>query len=87
MDVLLICPGTPLRAGITTLKNDDDIDDFVNLGYQNKWVVDLYVQHNGYDALDIRDLLETMVHDEGNESSDAYCSSDDEDLGFCGFSY
>ncbi|GJX92020.1 hypothetical protein Tco_0345346 [Tanacetum coccineum] len=26
-----------------------------------------------------------MVHDEGNESSDAYCSSDDEELGFVDF--
>ncbi|GJS08674.1 hypothetical protein Tco_0365470 [Tanacetum coccineum] len=57
---------------------------FVNLGYQNKWAIDLYVEHNGYDVLDIRDQSETMVHDEGNESSDAY-SSDDEELGFVDF--
>ncbi|GKD86893.1 hypothetical protein Tco_1358047, partial [Tanacetum coccineum] len=75
----------PLKVGITTLKNDADVHDFVSLGYQNKWVVDLYVQHNGYDALDIRDQSEIMVHDEGNESCDAYCSSDDEDLGFVDF--
>ncbi|GJY52070.1 hypothetical protein Tco_0442917 [Tanacetum coccineum] len=77
--------GTPLRVGITSLKNDVNVDDFVNLDYQNKWVVDLYVEHNGYDALDIRDQAETLVHDEGNKSSDAYCSSDDEDLGFVDF--
>ncbi|GJY80787.1 hypothetical protein Tco_0493538 [Tanacetum coccineum] len=77
--------GTPLRIGITTLKNDADVDAFVNLGYQNIWVVDLYVEHNGYDALDIRDQAKTFVNDEGNESSDAYCSSDDEDLGFVDF--
>ncbi|GJX10221.1 hypothetical protein Tco_0200080 [Tanacetum coccineum] len=77
--------GTPLRVGITTLKNDADVDDFVNLCYQNKWVVDLYIEHNGYDALDIRDQSETLVHDEGNESSDAYYSSDDEDLRFVDF--
>ncbi|GJR89345.1 hypothetical protein Tco_0213356 [Tanacetum coccineum] len=77
--------GTPLRIGITTLKNDVDVDAFVNLGYQNIWVVDLYLEHNGYDALDIGDQAETFVNDEGNESSDAYCSSDDEDLGFVDF--
>nr|GEZ59808.1 hypothetical protein [Tanacetum cinerariifolium] len=49
------------------------------------WVVDLHVEHNGYDALDIIGQSETMVHDEGNESSDAYCSSDDEELGFMDF--
>ncbi|GJZ10968.1 hypothetical protein Tco_0545727, partial [Tanacetum coccineum] len=77
--------GTPLIIGITTLKNDADVDAFVNLGYQNRWVVDLYVEHNGYDALDLRGQAKTFVNDEGNESSDAYCSSDDEDLGFVYF--
>ncbi|GJT28612.1 zinc finger, CCHC-type containing protein [Tanacetum coccineum] len=76
---------TSLRVDITTLKNDVDVDDFVNLSYQNKWVVDLYVEHNGYDTLDIRDQSKTLVHNKGNESSDAYCSSDDEDLGFVDF--
>ncbi|GJR35066.1 zinc finger, PMZ-type containing protein [Tanacetum coccineum] len=77
--------GTPLRVGITALKNDANVDDFVNLDNQNKWVVDLYIEHNGYDTLNIRDQAEIMGHDEGNESSDAYCSSDDEDLGFVDF--
>ncbi|GKC26844.1 hypothetical protein Tco_1034138 [Tanacetum coccineum] len=47
--------------------------------------VNSYVDHNGYDALDIRDQGETMAVDEGNESSDAYCSSDDEDLSYVDF--
>ncbi|GJZ02598.1 hypothetical protein Tco_0520559, partial [Tanacetum coccineum] len=76
---------TLIRIGITALKNDADVDAFVNLGYQNKWVVDLYVEHNGYDALDIRDQAETLVNDQSNESSDSYYSSDDEDLGFMDF--
>ncbi|GJW49512.1 hypothetical protein Tco_0090863 [Tanacetum coccineum] len=45
----------------------------------------LKIEHNGYDALDIRDQAKTMFDDQGNESSDAYCSSDDEDLGFVDF--
>ncbi|GJX10122.1 hypothetical protein Tco_0199981 [Tanacetum coccineum] len=77
--------GTLLRVCITSPKKDADIDDFVYLGYQNKWVVDLYVEHNGYDVLDIRDQAKILVHDEGNKSGDAYCSSDDEDLGFVNF--
>ncbi|GJV59030.1 hypothetical protein Tco_1465130 [Tanacetum coccineum] len=30
-------PSTPLRIVITELKNDADVDAFVNLGYQNRW--------------------------------------------------
>ncbi|GKE01719.1 zinc finger, PMZ-type containing protein [Tanacetum coccineum] len=71
--------GTPLRLGITSLKNDADVNGFVNLGYANKWVVYLYVEHNGYDVFDIRDQLENMVHNEDNESSD------DEELSFVDF--
>ncbi|GJS78556.1 calcium/proton exchanger [Tanacetum coccineum] len=71
--------GTSLRVDITALKNDAGVDDFVNLGYENKWVVYLYVEHNGYDVFDIRDQLENMVHNEDNESSD------DEELSFVDF--
>ncbi|GKB13425.1 hypothetical protein Tco_0847348 [Tanacetum coccineum] len=50
---------TPLSIGITKIKNDDDVDAFVNVGYQNKWVVNLYVVNNVYDELDIRYQGET----------------------------
>ncbi|GKC83675.1 hypothetical protein Tco_1139392 [Tanacetum coccineum] len=76
---------TALRIGIKPLKNDSDVDQFVIFAYQNKWEVNLYVEHNGYDALDIRDQGETIADDEDNESSDAYCSSDDEDLCYVDF--
>ncbi|GJY63137.1 hypothetical protein Tco_0464597 [Tanacetum coccineum] len=42
-------------------------------------------EHNGYDALDIKDQAKTLVYDQGNKSSDAYCSSDDEELDFMDF--
>nr|GEX98092.1 calcium/proton exchanger [Tanacetum cinerariifolium] len=73
--------GTPLRLGVKPLKNDSDVDQFVNFAYQNKWQVNLYVEHTGYDALDIRDQGETMA-DDGNETSDAYLSRDEEDLSY-----
>ncbi|GKB66550.1 hypothetical protein Tco_0927962 [Tanacetum coccineum] len=38
--------GTPLRIGIKPLKNDSDVDLFVNFAYQNKWEVNLYVEHS-----------------------------------------
>ncbi|GJT01967.1 hypothetical protein Tco_0823136 [Tanacetum coccineum] len=73
--------GTTLRIGIKPLQNDSDVDQFVNFAYQNKWQVNLYVEHSGYHALDIRDQRETMTDDD-NESSDAYCSRDEEDLNY-----
>nr|GEX11462.1 hypothetical protein CTI12_AA176900 [Tanacetum cinerariifolium] len=50
-------------------------------------VVTLYyckVDHSGYDALDIRDQEETIAND-GNESSDAYFFSDEDDLSYFDF--
>ncbi|GJZ40779.1 calcium/proton exchanger [Tanacetum coccineum] len=76
--------GTPLRIGIKPIQNDSDVDQFVNFAYKNKWQVNLYVEHSGYDVLDIRDQGETIA-DDGNESSDAYCSSDEEDLRYIDF--
>ena len=43
--------------------------------------MDFYAEHVDDDALDLRDLAETNDVDLGNESSDAYCSSDEEDYG------
>nr|GEV70723.1 hypothetical protein [Tanacetum cinerariifolium] len=76
--------GTSMKLGIKIIKTDSDVDEFVNFCYQNKWQVNLYVEHSGYDALDIRDQKETMT-DDGNESSDAYFSSDEDDLSYVDF--
>ncbi|GKC64614.1 hypothetical protein Tco_1097212 [Tanacetum coccineum] len=78
------CEDTPLKLGIKIIKTYSDVDEFVNFAYRNKWQVNLYVEHSGYDALDIRDQEETMA-DDGNESSDAYFSSDEEDLSYVDF--
>nr|GEY63264.1 hypothetical protein CTI12_AA105810 [Tanacetum cinerariifolium] len=55
--------GTSLKLGIKIIKTDPDVDEFVNFSYRNKWQVNLYVEHSGYDALDIRDQDETMTDD------------------------
>nr|GFA03072.1 hypothetical protein [Tanacetum cinerariifolium] len=47
--------------------------------YYCKVCTPLKLEHSGYDALDIRDQEETIADDD-NESSDAYFSSDEEDL-------
>ncbi|GKA54066.1 hypothetical protein Tco_0753015 [Tanacetum coccineum] len=60
----ILFEGTALRISIKPLKNDSNVDQFVNFAYQNKWEVNLYVEHSGYDALDIRDQGKTIVDDE-----------------------
>ncbi|GJW14054.1 hypothetical protein Tco_0018187 [Tanacetum coccineum] len=76
--------GASLKLGIKIIKTDSDVDEFVNFGYRNKWQVNLYVKHSGYDDFDIRDREEIMA-DDSNESSDAYYSSDEEDLSYVDF--
>ncbi|PWA64249.1 hypothetical protein CTI12_AA346450 [Artemisia annua] len=66
------------QVGIKELKNDDDVQSFLTCGFETKWVVDLYVEHLDEDALDIRDNAESVQED--YESSDAYCSSEEEDF-------
>ncbi|GKD88059.1 hypothetical protein Tco_1359213 [Tanacetum coccineum] len=43
-------PGTTLVRGITEIKSDFDIDDFMTICYQNGFKIDLYVEHHGYDV-------------------------------------
>ena len=50
---LYYCPiRTPLNVGIKELKTDNDVKDFIRVGYENKWYVDLYVEHFDYDVMD-----------------------------------
>ncbi|GJW35393.1 hypothetical protein Tco_0058313 [Tanacetum coccineum] len=50
-----------------------------------KQITDIqFEEHSGYDALDMRDQGETMA-DDGNKPSDAYWSSDEEDLSYVDF--
>ncbi|GJT65057.1 splicing factor [Tanacetum coccineum] len=61
--------------GIKELKIDSDVQDFVRVGYENKWFVDLYVKHFDYDVMD-------FINEEANGvlsggSSDEYYSSDE----------
>ncbi|GKE16025.1 hypothetical protein Tco_1423602, partial [Tanacetum coccineum] len=61
--------------GIKELKTDSDVQDFIRVGYENKWFVDLYVKHFDYDVMD-------FINEEANGvlsggSSDEYYSSDE----------
>ncbi|GJS16432.1 hypothetical protein Tco_0410904 [Tanacetum coccineum] len=68
--------GKTLKQGLCHLENDADVQEFLKTGYQSKWVVDLYLEHHGYDPMDYKN---SNARDyESPDSSDAYCSSDEE---------
>ncbi|GKD40608.1 hypothetical protein Tco_1260815 [Tanacetum coccineum] len=57
---------TPLNVGIRELKIDNDVDEFLRVGYEQKWFVDLYVEHFDYDVLDF--INEEANGTEGEEN-------------------
>nr|GEX14565.1 hypothetical protein CTI12_AA176900 [Tanacetum cinerariifolium] len=61
--------------GIKELKTNSDVEDFVRVGYENKWFVDLYVEHFDYDVMDFINEEANGVLSDG--SSDEYYSSDE----------
>nr|GEX25780.1 hypothetical protein [Tanacetum cinerariifolium] len=69
-----------LKQGLCSLKNDDDdVQEVLKVGYESKWVVDLYVEHYGHDVMDFK--ISDAKDYESPDSSDAYCSSDDKEKG------
>nr|GEW13410.1 hypothetical protein [Tanacetum cinerariifolium] len=58
---------TPLTIGIKKLKTDEDVEKFLTIGYENKWMVGLYVEHFNYDVLDFIGF-ESNVHDSSEEN-------------------
>ncbi|GJV91389.1 splicing factor [Tanacetum coccineum] len=48
--------GKTLKQGLCPLENDADVQEFLKAGYESKWVVDLYVEHHGYEPMDYKNL-------------------------------
>ncbi|GJR69164.1 hypothetical protein Tco_0015229 [Tanacetum coccineum] len=65
-----------LKDGIKELKTYKDVDDFLRVGYENKWFVNLYTEHHDYDVLDFL-TIEGNVNETPFEYSDEYESSDE----------
>nr|GEX72220.1 splicing factor [Tanacetum cinerariifolium] len=61
--------------GIKGLKTDSDVQYFVRVRYENKWFVDLYVEHFDYDVMDFINEEANGVLSDG--SSDIYYSIDE----------
>ncbi|GJX73644.1 hypothetical protein Tco_0312239 [Tanacetum coccineum] len=74
---LCYCPiKSDLNVGIKELKTDNDVKDFLRVGYENKWFVDLYIEHFDYDVLDFLNQVMSIIQLH-YESSDEYYSSDE----------
>ncbi|GKE86985.1 hypothetical protein Tco_1564460 [Tanacetum coccineum] len=73
---LYYCPiRTPLNVGLKELKTNSDVRDFVRVGYENQWYIDLYMEHFDYDIMDfIKQEANGVL---GSGSSDEYYSSDE----------
>ncbi|GJY31323.1 hypothetical protein Tco_0414818 [Tanacetum coccineum] len=73
---LYYCPiRTPLNVGLKELKTNSDVRDFVRVGYENQWYIDLYMEHFNYDIMDFIKEEANGVLSSG--SSDEYYSSDE----------
>ncbi|GJU12892.1 hypothetical protein Tco_1135288 [Tanacetum coccineum] len=74
-----------LNVGFKELKTDKDVEDFLRVGYENKWFVNLYVEHFNYDVLDFLNNVGN-VNETPYESCDEYYSSDEvEELDYVDF--
>ena len=47
--IYFLIPGRELSNGLKEIKDDNDLAEFVALGFKNKKEIDLYVEHHGYD--------------------------------------
>ncbi|GKC84870.1 hypothetical protein Tco_1140587 [Tanacetum coccineum] len=65
-----------LKDRIKELKTDKYVEDFLRVGYENKWFVNLYTEHHDYDMLEFL-TIEGNVNETPFESSDEYYSSDE----------
>ncbi|GKC06245.1 hypothetical protein Tco_0997855 [Tanacetum coccineum] len=46
-----VVPGTTLTRGIREITSDDDMAEFVKVGFENSFKVDLYHEYNDYDVM------------------------------------
>ncbi|GKC15833.1 hypothetical protein Tco_1012615 [Tanacetum coccineum] len=65
--------GTNLGCGIRELKTQDDMEEFMVLGYQNGYRMDLYTEIYGYDVLE-------MLTDGNLHKDDEHVIKEDKDL-------
>ncbi|GKC53118.1 hypothetical protein Tco_1075863 [Tanacetum coccineum] len=74
--------GVKLKLGLRELRSTQDIGDMLKVGYENGNAIDMYVEHFGYDILE---MAEADRNEEQNQNSiessdDDYNSSDCEEI-------
>ncbi|GKC53339.1 hypothetical protein Tco_1076084 [Tanacetum coccineum] len=71
--------GAKLSLGVRELKSTQDIVDMLKVGYDNGNEIDMYVEHFGYDIMELAELErnEEQNHNSIGSSDEEYYGSDD----------
>ncbi|GJX27846.1 hypothetical protein Tco_0235925 [Tanacetum coccineum] len=71
--------GAKLSLGVRELKSTQDIADMLKVSYDNENEIDLYIEHFGYDIMELAELErnEEQNHNSIESSDDEYYGSDD----------
>ncbi|GJZ75077.1 hypothetical protein Tco_0639542 [Tanacetum coccineum] len=74
--------GVKLNLGLTELRSNQDIGDMLKVGYENGNAIDMYVEHFGYDIMEMAqaDRNEEQNQNSIESSDDDYNSSDCEEI-------
>ncbi|GKA89111.1 calcium/proton exchanger [Tanacetum coccineum] len=77
------CKSGAKLTSIREIKSDQDIVDLLKVGYDNEFQIDMYVDHFGYDIMEMvefdrnKELRKTRIKAELDSSDDDYHYSDD----------
>ncbi|GKC07955.1 hypothetical protein Tco_0999565 [Tanacetum coccineum] len=71
--------GAKLSLGVRELKSTQDIADMLKVSYDNENEIDLYIEHFGYDIMELAELErnEEQNHNSIGSSDEEYYDSDD----------
>ncbi|GJS85515.1 hypothetical protein Tco_0752056 [Tanacetum coccineum] len=78
------CKSGAKLTSIREIKSDQDIVDMLKVGYDNGFQIDMYVDHFGYDIMEMvewdrnGELRKTRIKSESDSSDDDYHYSDDD---------
>ncbi|GKE08360.1 hypothetical protein Tco_1411911 [Tanacetum coccineum] len=78
------CKSGAKLTSIREIKSDQDIVDLLKVGYDNGFQIDMYVDHFGYDIMEMveydrnKELRKTRIKAELDSSDDDYHYSDDD---------
>ncbi|GJZ88764.1 60S ribosomal protein L34 [Tanacetum coccineum] len=65
--ILFLVPGKELSNGLIQIKNDLDLANCIAIGYKNGKVIDVFLEHHGYD---LSHWIQTDIDNNDDENSD-----------------